>query len=260
MPAPIPPNPAFELNPIAMAIKALYGVAKGLNDFLDGHIEDMKRSDNSTISRTGRVIDGAMTGFGIGYVIPVTIIAAGQFLLGNTFSAVTTVATAAILSNPIAMTCGAVGAIIYGWNALSDVEREEILDKLTKGLAIGIELVKSIIRFVIDEAKALLSSDNLREMKAFVSSAAATFGRTLGDITKKISDVATDTFKVVRKKSGEAAGKAADIASDAYDTMKETAGKAADLASETYGSVKETAGKASDSVKKKLRKPASKKQ
>ena len=34
----------------------------------------------------------------------------------------------------IAMTCAAIGAIYYGWSALSDVEREEMLDKLSKGL------------------------------------------------------------------------------------------------------------------------------
>jgi hypothetical protein len=30
------------------------------------------------------------------------------------------------------MTCAAIGAIYYGWGALSDVERDEILEKLSQ--------------------------------------------------------------------------------------------------------------------------------
>ena len=99
------------LSAIAQAIKALYGMAVEINDFLDKHIEEMKGSDNPTISRTGRVLEMAKYGFGIGYISSVTIIAVGQLLLGNTLGAVTTVASAAVLSNPIAMTCAAIGAI-----------------------------------------------------------------------------------------------------------------------------------------------------
>ena len=98
----------------------------------------------------------------------------------------------------------------------------------------------------------------MKEIKVFVASAAATFGRTLGNITKKVADKAGDALNVVRKKSGKVADKAADIASDAYDSAKETAGKAADFASEAYDSAKETAGKASDSVRAKIRKTSSK--
>ena len=47
------------------------------------------------------------------------------------------------------MTCAAVGAILYGWNALSEQERNDILDRLSRGLEIGIELIKSIVIFVI---------------------------------------------------------------------------------------------------------------
>ena len=234
------PDPG--LSVIAKSIKALYGMTVQIDAYIDQHLEAMKGSENPTISRTGRVIAAAKEGFGIGYISAVTIIAAGQLLLGNPLSAIATVATAATLTNPIAMTCAAVGAIYYGWGALTDVERNEILDKLSKGLEIGVELVKSIIRFVMDKTKELLSSENLKEIRAFVSSAAATFGKTLGDITKKIVDVAGDTFDAVRQKSGAAASKAADLAAEAYE------------------SVKETAGKASDSVKQKLTKSPSKQQ
>ena len=67
---------------IAAAIRRLYGVGPSFNAFLDEHIKSMKKSENTTISRTGRVIEAAKHGFGIGYVVPVVIIALGQFILG----------------------------------------------------------------------------------------------------------------------------------------------------------------------------------
>lgn len=226
------------LSAIAQAIKALYGMAVEINDFLDKHIEEMKGSDNPTISRTGRVLEMAKYGFGIGYISSVTIIAVGQLLLGNTLGAVTTVASAAVLSNPIAMTCAAIGAIYYGWGALSDVERQEILEKLSKGLEIGIELIKALINFVIDKTKELLSSKNVEELKKFVSTAALAFGKTLGDITHKLTDVVSDSLGTLKRKSGEAIDKTADYASSAIDTVRDSASKATELAGEVMDKVK----------------------
>ena len=240
---------AGSLSPIAKAIAALYDAGKSLNDFVNAHIEEMKQSAQLTIARTGRVLEAAKYGFGIGFVVPVAIIAAGQLLLGNPLAAAWTLGTA--LTNPIAMTCAAVGAIYFGWNALSDAERNEALEKLSKGLDIGIELVKSIVGYVIAKTKELLSSENLKEVKQFISKAAASFGKTLGDVTRKVTDVAGDALSTVRKKSGEIAGAAAELASDAYVSAKESAGKAAGLASEAVDGVKSGAGKISDSVFKK---------
>ncbi len=138
------------LSPFALAIKSLYGAAVDLNAFIDEHIESMKSSANNTISRTGAVLEGAKFGFGLGYMSSVIIIAGGQLLLGNTLTAVTEVATAAALSNPMAMTCAAVGAIYFGWSALSDEERENILEKLSEGVQVGKELIKSVF-FVCDQ-------------------------------------------------------------------------------------------------------------
>lgn len=183
----------------------------------------MKEAENPTISRTGKILEMAKYGFGLGYITSVTIISVGQLLLGNTMVAVTTVTTAATLTNPVAMTCAAIGAIYYGWGALSDVERNEILDKLSKGLGIGIELIKSIVGFVIDKTKELLSSKNLDEIKEFIGSAAAVFGKTLGDVTRKITDVVSDTLDVFKRKSGEAMVKTFDVATDTYRTVSETA-------------------------------------
>ena len=230
----------FVLTKMAQAIKALYGMAGEINDYLDKHIEEMKGSENATISRTGRVLEMAKLGFGIGYITPVVVIAVGQLLLGNPLSAITTVATAATLTNPIAMTCAAIGAIYYGWAALSDLERNEMLEKLGKGLEVGIELIRSIVRFVIETTKELLSSKNIVEIKKFVGSAATVFGKTLGHVTHKVTDIVGDTYDVFKKKSGEAMEKTIEVASEAYRDVSESAEKAA------------------DGIKKKLEKPAPK--
>lgn len=76
------------LSPFALAIKSLYGVASELNTFIDDHIDSMKSSANTTISRTGAVLEGAKFGFGLGYMSSVIIISGGQLLLGNTLGAV----------------------------------------------------------------------------------------------------------------------------------------------------------------------------
>ena len=102
---------ALALSPIAEAVAALYGMGVAINDYLDRHIEEMKGSENPTASRTGAVLEMAKFGFGVGYLSSVVVISVGQYLLGNTLAAITTVATAATLTNPIAMTCAAVGAV-----------------------------------------------------------------------------------------------------------------------------------------------------
>jgi uncharacterized protein YjgD (DUF1641 family) len=159
----------------------------------------------------------AKLGFGIGYITPVVVISVGQLLLGNTLSAITTIATAATLTNPIAMTCAAIGAIYYGWGALSDTEREEMLEKLSAGLEVGIELIKSIVRFVIDKTKELLSSKNIEEIKKYIGSAAAVFGKSLSDVTHKFTDVVSGSFDVFKKTTSFAMERTIDAATDAYE-------------------------------------------
>ena len=247
-------GPHSALSTIAQAIKALYGMAEEINEYLDKHIEEMRSSENPTIARTGRVLEMAKYGFGIGYITPVIVIAVGQILLGNPLSVLTTVVTAATLTNPIAMTCAAIGAIYYGWGALTEAERNEILDKLSRGLEVGNELIKSIVHFVVDKTKELLSSKNIEEMKKFIAAAAATFGKTLGDVTHKITDVVSDSFGAFRKKSGVAVDRTVDLASDAYVTVKETAGKVADQTRTKIKRIKTNTSNSSDkgaSVKRK---------
>lgn len=75
-----------QLTPLGVAIGALYGLAstlKGINDFFDEHITGLKQSENHLIASTGRVLEGAKYGFGLGYIGTITILAAGQLLLGN---------------------------------------------------------------------------------------------------------------------------------------------------------------------------------
>ena len=206
---------------ITAAIRGIYGIAGDINDFLDRHIADLQASDNPTVARTGRVMMAAKSGFGIGYITSVVVIATGQLLLGNTLAAGGTVLTAVTLTNPIAMTCAAIGAIYYGWNALSDQERNDIIEKLTNDLKVGAELIKSLIRFVVDKTKEFLSSENLKEIKVFVANAAAGFGKSLGDITKKVADIVSGSFDVIKRKTGQAADVAADMASDAYGAVKD---------------------------------------
>jgi hypothetical protein len=189
-------------SPIAAAIGAMYGVVTDINDYFDEHIADMRRSANTTIERTGRVLEAAKYGFGVAYLSSVIIIAVGQVLLGNTFAAIITVATAATLTNPIAMTCAAIGAIIYGWNALSDEERNDILGKLSKGLEIGVEFIRSIVNFVIRTAKELMDSKVLKDLKKFITEKAALFGRSLSDVTHSTVDTISDAGAAVVKRSG----------------------------------------------------------
>ena len=188
----------FVFSAMAQAVQSLYGIAGDFNDWADKHIEDMKGSENPTISRTGRVLEGAKFGFGLGYITFFVIICAGQLILGNPLSIISTTVTVGTLTNPIAMTCAAIGAIYYGWSALSEVERNEILEKLSNGLAIGIELINAIVRFVIETTKELLSSKNFEELKEYIGTAASVFGKTLGDVTHKFSDVVSDTFEIGR--------------------------------------------------------------
>lgn len=233
-------------SPVGMAVSSLYGVAsagakvvsigvKGavdgghaLNKFLDEHIGEMQSSDNPTISRTGRIFEMVKFGFGVGWGTGVAVIAAGQLILGNNiFSTAWTVATAPI--NPVALTCAAMGAVYYGWNALSDEERTELLEKLSKGLEIGIAFITSIIEFVLNACRKIFSSENLEELKKIVGKCAAQFGKTLSSITHKIADAVSDTYSFIKKKT-----------EDAYDTTKEVAGNAYDVVAETAESVSST--------------------
>ncbi|MCL9981620.1 MAG: hypothetical protein NBV60_00550 [Erythrobacter sp.] len=159
-----------------------------LNMFFASHIAYLKASEIAVIAQTGQVLDGATAGFGLGYVGSTAVIAAGQLMLGNTLDAVVTVGTAMVFANPTAATCAAIGALYYGYHALSDEERANFHAKLQEGLGIGVELIKSLISFVESSLTKLLDNDSLRSLRALVAEYASMFGRSVADITKSVSD------------------------------------------------------------------------
>jgi hypothetical protein len=195
-------------NPIALAIRALYGFAQEVDKGIEQLLETMKKSENSTVVRTANIIEAAKYGFGVGYVTPVIVIAVGQLILGNGLHAVLTVATAATLTNPIAMTCGAIGAIYYGWQALSEEDKNAILTRLMDAFQVGAEMLKAMINFVVKSTKELLTAENLAEVKRFITEAASTFGRTLSDVTKAIKDTVVDGLDVMSIKAKQGASQA----------------------------------------------------
>jgi len=211
------------LSPVTLAVKALYGMSQAINEFVDQHIADLKQSDNPTMASTGRVLEAAKFGFGLGYMSSIAIIATGQLLLGNTLTAVGTVAAGVTLTNPIAMTCAAMGAIYYGWGALTDKERDAILDRLSVGLEMGVELIKALIDFVVRKTKEFLSSKQLAEFKEFIKVQAAQFGKNLYDVTHAVGDL----VKGAAERAGDLAGQAVDLTSA---VAKKTAGLASDAA------------------------------
>ncbi len=185
-------------NPIVAAIKALYGTAKAIDSYIDDLIESMKKSVNRTIEASGRVLEAAKFGFGLGYAVSVAVIAIGQLILGHPFLAVATVVTSPV--NPVAMTCAAIGAIYFGWAALSDDERNAIIQRVGQGLEMGAELIKSIVAFVVGKCKELLSGESIAEFKRFISDATSLVGRTLADVTRSIADRAGAAYDVVTDK------------------------------------------------------------
>lgn len=217
----------FAASAMVTAISSLYQITTDINDWTNRHIQEMQKSENLTVARTGKVLEGAKLGFGLGYIAPLTVIAVGQFLLGNPLSAAVAIASIPTFSNQTAMTCAAIGAIYYGWSALSKDEQTDVLDKLSAGLAIGAELIKSIINYVVVTSKELLSSKNLTEIKEFVRRAASSFGRKLGEVTHAITDQVLDAMQSAKEITVSATHATTDTVKDAGKVLVDTASKAA---------------------------------
>lgn len=184
-------------TPIGRAIALMYGAAEQVNDYMDKHIDTLKASDVASIAASGRVLAAAKIGFGLGYTSSIVLIATGQMLLGNTWTAAGTVASGATgvatVTNPAAMTCAAIGAIYYGWNALNAEEQDAVLARLADGVQVGVELIRAIIQFLISSLKALLNPEQLRQLKRFMQEQAAQFGRSLFDVTHSAADFINTT-------------------------------------------------------------------
>jgi uncharacterized protein YaaW (UPF0174 family) len=180
---------AFSMSSMAKAIQSLYGVAGSLNDFVDRHIASLEASPDQSIARAGRVLRGAKQGLFVGYAAPVVLMAVGHLLLGNPLSAMGTVLSAATLSNPVASTCAAIGAIWFGWKALSEAEQKALIDKLSEGFAMAADVIRRVISFALDSLKSTFSSKELTALKALLVESAAKAGRSLYAITGQLKDL-----------------------------------------------------------------------
>ena len=178
------------ITALAAAGHAVSGVAAAVqqaNDLTDSMIETLKANDNLTINRVGRVLEGTKFGFLMGYITPSILTAVGICLTtGDLMMA--TGGSIAVLGNPVAGTCAAVGAVFFGWKALNDNEREEILNQVGKFLNVGWEQIKAVVEFAIKLMKDLFTADNIQEIKEAVADAASAVGRHVSDITKSLGD------------------------------------------------------------------------
>ena len=179
----------FTLTTMAKAVQSLYGVATNFDDFLDKHIASMKASPDASIAGTGRVLEGAKQGLFLGYAAPVVLIATGQLLLGNPLSALGTVATAATLQNPIAITCAAVGAIWFGWKALSEDEQKALVEKLSQGFSLAVDVIRQTIDLALNLLKSTFHSKEIAALKVFLADSAALVGRSMYAITGRLKDL-----------------------------------------------------------------------
>ena len=176
-------------------LKGLYGMGVDANAYIDRHIADLRKSEVPSTARTGNVLEAAKLGFGLGYASSAVVMVAGQLLLGNPLVAAKVVITTATLTNPIAMTCAAVGAIYYGWNALSVEDREDILARLSESFEWGLELIRSIINFDINGLSDLSAkidweaiASSIREGRDSVKVALKNGGDVLVDISGQSGD------------------------------------------------------------------------
>jgi hypothetical protein len=224
-------------HPLVLALTALWGVSQSVSSWVDGHIDDMRGSKNGTIAATGKVLEAAKFGFGLGYITPFALTMMGQLILGafNDTNAVVTAANLAMtagsavtFTNPVAVTCGAIGAIFFGWIALSDDEKNALISRVTEALEVGAELVRAMVDFLIRTMKSIFSEENMAELKRMLKSAAETIGRTLSDITKSILDAVVDGANAVKRgvdqaadAVGDALGAAGDAISETYEDLKD---------------------------------------
>lgn len=229
----------FATNSIVRAIGTLYGVGADINEFLDTHIAGMKRNASATIRATGNVLEAAKFGFGLGYMTSTVIIAIGQIILGNPWLAGKAVVTAAIGINPVAMTCGAVGAIYYGWKALDESERNGIVNRITEAYEVGAELIKSIVNFLLNSLGELVSAENLAEYKRLVSEAASEFGKSISDITRTVRDRMVDAASAVTHAVAKSSDLALEGVSAAADSVKKNLNRAASSVADGAESAKQ---------------------
>jgi hypothetical protein len=254
------------LSGMMLALATMYDARGNFAEFFDNHLSELSRSSNDTARRAGELLSevnvGFSTGQDAGRRAASSLIAVGQLILGNPFLppniqpaakiAVGAMGFAAPTTvNFVGMTCGAIGGVIYGWTALTPEEKEAIFQKVSEGLEIGIELLRSIIRFVLERTKSLFSTQNLQDIKEFLATAAAAFGTSLGEITGKFSDRIADNFGAAVLTSSEFVRAVSERSSDGFDAVKSTALPVIDDIGESLSTAYKTA---SETVQKTIRK------
>jgi len=163
----------------------LYGFASSAAQFAVEHIDKLKSADNLLANKCGLLLEQAVAGWGMGSETALLVIGIGQHLLGNPLTA-GVVMTPGV--NAVVVTCAALGAIHYGWKAMSDEDREMLVTAVGSAFAVGAELIRSIASFAYDKLKALMSAENMAELRKLVADVAGAFGTRLSEITRKLSD------------------------------------------------------------------------
>ena len=206
------------------SLSRLYGFTVDAARFAVEHIDTLKAADNALANRCGLLLEAANEGFGVGNETALVLIGVGQHLLGNPLASAATAGAAG--ANPVIMTCAAIGAIHYGWNAMSQEERDALLKAVGNVFRIGVEFIRSIANFALDMIKSLMSAENIAELKKMVAGVAAAFGTRLSEITRALSDriVEGSTY------AAAAAGTAASTAAAAAGSAAAVAGSAASTA------------------------------
>jgi hypothetical protein len=207
--------PALKLA--TSAVSGASAAVSAANDATDSMIEKLKANENTTINRIGRVLEGTKFGFMLGYLTPSIVTAVGVTLTtGDLLAAVG--GGIAVLGNPVAGVAAAVGAVYFGWKALSEKERDAVLKQVGDFLKTGYEQIKAVINYSINLMKELLSADNLNEMKEAVAEAAELIGKHLADITKSIKDQCYKAGKVFSE-AADSVSKTASEAADSFTSM-----------------------------------------
>lgn len=216
----------------ALAVKTLAAAVAEANETTDAMIDKLKSSENLTVNRVGRVLEGTKFGFMLGYLTPSILTAVGVTLTtGSLVSAVT--GGIAVLGNPVAGVCAAVGAVYFGWKALSDEEREVVVDQVCEFLRVGVEQIKAVVNFALNLMTDLLTADNFREIKETVAEAASVAGRNIADITHSIKDKAFKAAQTISDTVSSVSQAASGAAENVADAVKDKAAIAAQVASST---------------------------
>ena len=125
----------------------------------------------------------------MGYLGSVIIIATGQLLLGSAPAALITAASAAVLMNPVATTCAAIGAIFYGWQALNDEEKDEILNQLAQGFETGKEIIRSLVEFTANKMKEFSEGSWSKSLKEKLSDWGDDISSWVGNTGESVVDI-----------------------------------------------------------------------